>query len=206
MFLEEEGRDFCRFVSNLDKRRIRYLSSMWLLFILLLLPAQAYAQQLPMDFLNPNAYATYNGLPALPDSALYASWGQPAWHGSNTSGESDLPVQQAIYRLQGVADPVHVFSRGDTVLRIGIAYPAIPDVPALLKALGEPALKLDYHFDVAIMQGLRWAYPARGIALDLNDDHSVVIGICLFVPTTAAAYRAEIHTSKPIREFPLSED
>lgn len=158
-----------------------------------------------LKILQTSAYATFQGLPALPDSALQATWGQPAWHGSNTSGESYLAVQQAIYRLEGVADPVHVFSRGDTVLRIEVAYPVIQDVPALLRALGEPALRLDYHFDVAIMQGLRWVFPARGIALDLNDDHSVVIGICLFVPTSAAAYRAEIHTSEPIREFPLDE-
>lgn len=158
-----------------------------------------------LKILQTSAYATFQGLPTLPDSALQAAWGQPAWHGSNTSGESYLAVQQAIYRLDGLADPVHVFSRGDTVLRIEVAYPVIQDVPALLRALGEPALRLDYHFDVAIMQGLRWVFPTRGIALDLNDDHSVVIGICLFVPTSAAAYRAEIHTSEPIREFPLDE-
>lgn len=164
------------------------------------MPAQLF------HILQTSAYANFQGLPALSDSALQATWGEPAWQGSSTSGAAYIPVQHAIYRLDGLADPVHVYSRAGQVMRVDVRFPAIPDVPALLQALGEPALKLDYHFDVAVMEGLRWAYPARGIALDLNDDHSVVIGICLFVPTSAAAYRAEIHTSAPIREFPLQDD
>jgi hypothetical protein len=153
-----------------------------------------------------HAYATYPGLPALTDSALQARWGVPAWHGSGVSGEAKVPVQHSIYRLADLSEPVDVFSRAGEVLRIDIDYPAIPDVPALLQALGEPALRLDYHFDVIVMAGLRWAYPARGIAFDLNDDYSVVISVCLFVPTSPEAYRAEVHTSEPIREFPWQED
>jgi hypothetical protein len=115
---------------------------------------------------------------------------------------------QAVYRraqAAAYAEPLTIWLRGGTVARISVELPALPDVPALLHALGPPDAKLDaWRATVPVRSPeSEWVWAARGLALVLSTDRSNVRQLVVYPPTTVETYRAQIRFDEAPREQPM---
>jgi hypothetical protein len=63
--------------------------------------------------------------------------------------------------------------------------------------LGAPALRLPTVFDALVFEGGELVYPDRGLAVRINPDNGVLLGLLGFAPTTPADYRTRL---RPVLE------
>ena len=115
---------------------------------------------------------------------------------------------QAVYRrarATAYAEALTIWLRGGTVARISVELPALPDVPALLHALGPPDAKLDaWRATVPVRSPeSEWVWAARGLALVLSTDRSNVMQLVVYPPTTVETYRAQLRFDETPREQPM---
>lgn len=91
--------------------------------------------------------------------------------------------------LQGYSKSAFTYLRRDMILFDG-QNPEMPCTGSeLVKALGEPAAKLDWDAGTLPLPGMEWVWPERGIALYLGGDTDHVAHVALFASTTLEDYQ-----------------
>lgn len=91
--------------------------------------------------------------------------------------------------LQGYSKSAFTYLRRDMILFDG-QNPEMPCTGSeLVKALGEPAAKLDWDAGTLPLPGMEWVWPERGIALYLGGDPDHVAHVALFASTTLEDYQ-----------------
>lgn len=65
--------------------------------------------------------------------------------------------------------------------------------------LGEPALRLDLAFDELVLSGGELVYPQRGLAVRMNPENGILLGLVGFAPTTVENY---CRVLRPVAEIP----
>jgi hypothetical protein len=64
--------------------------------------------------------------------------------------------------------------------------------PMTAPDLGEPTARLDTVLDTLVLPNGELVYAARGLALRVNPDNNLLLGVRGFVPTTVANYRRHL--------------
>jgi hypothetical protein len=92
------------------------------------------------------------------------------------------------------------FDAGQLVL-LDVEYPAPPEGwQALVRALGEPAAKLDFAWHIHSLPGAEWVYAERGLAVVVKPDPGLILRVALFAPTTVEHYQRELRVVSRYRE------
>jgi len=71
--------------------------------------------------------------------------------------------------------------------------------PLVAPDLGEPEAMLDSVLDRLFLPGGEPVYATRGLALRVNPENGLLLGVLGFAPTTADAYRARLRPELPPR-------
>ena len=70
--------------------------------------------------------------------------------------------------------------------------------PVVAPVLGEPAVRLDTMLDVLVLAGGELVYPERGLAVRVNPENGLLLGLVGFAPTTVADY---VRRLRPVQEI-----
>ncbi|HWO20848.1 MAG TPA: hypothetical protein VNO30_18910 [Kofleriaceae bacterium] len=127
----------------------------------------------------------------------------PAYDGEGQIQLGSEGVRVAVLRRKapGYSHTLDVQTASGAVVRVDIEHPELAGpVPALLSTLGAPDGKLDYYDGVLLMPGGQQVWPARGLALYLDETGAQVKRIALFKPTDLAHYRRELEPDLRIHE------
>jgi len=152
-------------------------------------------------FLERGDIAEWTGLPAVTrgeldlDEAVEGRWG--------SLGDPPRPARWC-------AGPQGCFEGGTrcwldpsgTVDVLEGVMPASADgEPLTAPGLGEPSLRLDAQLDEVGLRGGELVYPDRGLAVRMNPENGLLLGLVGFVPTTAEDYvrrlRPAADTARP---------
>lgn len=95
-------------------------------------------------------------------------------------------------------DRVKIWFREGTVLKLEGEWPELS--PSAAEALGPPETLLDYRLDTMVVPGGEKAWPTRGVALKLDPEGSLAIGLTGFSPMTLTEYREALKDADDYRE------
>jgi len=150
-------------------------------------------------------FSTWRGLPAHCTLAALARLELGSDETATVLGEGKAPAAYRRARTTAYTELLTLWLRDSAVVRISAELPALPDVPALLHALGPPDAKLDaWRATVPVRSPeSEWVWAARGLALVLSTDHSKVMQLIVYSPTTVDTYRGQIRFDEAPREQPM---
>ena len=87
----------------------------------------------------------------------------------------------------------------ETVVVVEGCLPAADDgTPVPAPDLGEPAVRLDAMLDVVVLRRGELVYPDRGLAVRVNPENGLLLGLVGFAPTTADDY---VRRLRPVQEL-----
>jgi hypothetical protein len=121
-----------------------------------------------------------------------------------TLGEAQVQASYRNARTAAFSENPQVWLRDGAVVRISVEHPGLPELPALLGALGAPEAKLD-AWAATVPKRIpesEWVWPSRGIALVISGGEPPAEQLIVFAPTTLAQYRAQLRYDVAPREFP----
>ena len=106
-------------------------------------------------------------------------------------GTSREPASHQELTVEGFARPVRTWERDQQVVLIEVdATDSDQDLPV---RLGPPTGTLDYYFMTSKIEGGALVFPDKGIAVLTNADHTTVLKILLFSPTSLEHYTESLH-------------
>lgn len=97
-------------------------------------------------------------------------------------------------------DRVKIWFREGIVLKLEGEWPEL--APGAAAALGPPDTRLDYRLDTMVVPGGEQVWPTRGIALKLDSEGNLGVGLTGFSPTTLTEYRETLRDDDDYRESP----
>lgn len=117
-------------------------------------------------------------------------------------GDESLVATYRRAKADAYAEPIKVYLRGDTIVRISIPLPELSDPAGLLAKLGAPDAKLDAWFATTptVHHEAEWVYAQRGLALVLSSNRQNVMELIVYPSTTAERYRKQLRYFEVPRE------
>ena len=149
-------------------------------------------------------FASWSGLPLGCElGAVALVWSLQDDNANAALGTGHNVTYSRSATVSGYGEPVEVWYRDSRVVQISTLYPEISDPKALLATLGAPALKLDCYLQTVpvLNKGGEWVYPDRGLTFRMSSDHTNIIQVFVYPPTTAERYQAELYTLEAPREL-----
>jgi hypothetical protein len=114
------------------------------------------------------------------------------------------PAQEAFWcpavGVEGFDDTIKIWFRDGIVVKLDGEWPEL--APEAIAVLGAAELQLDHRMDVLLVEGGEHVWPSKGIAVKLNRQGTLVVGLSTFQPTTADGYRTNLKTVEEYRESP----
>jgi hypothetical protein len=117
------------------------------------------------------------------------------------------PPEEAFWcpaTVDGYDGAVKIWFRDGVVVKLEGEWPELS--PAEAEVLGPPEMRLDYQLDVMVVPGGEQVWASLGLALKLNSEGSLAVGLSAFPPTTPSGYREALQTFHEYRESPLPEE
>jgi hypothetical protein len=121
-------------------------------------------------------------------------------------GSEYIQTSYKVCSLDNYPEPIQVWFRGEKIVKIEAQYVNLSSdqFEAILQAFGEPVNKFDYYLGSVLTLQAEWTFPERGISLFLNGDHTGLVKISVYHPTSLDEYTRRIRVrSAPAKEFPL---
>jgi hypothetical protein len=162
-----------------------------------------------LDLLATNRLAAWQGLPHDCDiDALSRRLGAPLGGPARaTLGQEQRPTEFMVFRLDGQSRPLRAFEEQRRVLLLDLEYPVFDDdADELRTALGDPAARLDFPWNVLLLKEAEWVYPARGLTLYINPDTRKVLRWAVYAPTDLDAYMRRLRLQLAEHELPLAHE
>jgi hypothetical protein len=121
-------------------------------------------------------------------------------------GEDQLPTDFMVFGLNGQSRPLRVFEEHRRVLLLDLEYPTLGgDADTLQAALGAPAARLDFPWNVLLLKDAEWVYPGRGLTLFINPDTRKILRWAVYTPTDLETYMRRLRLQLAEHELPLVE-
>ncbi len=117
------------------------------------------------------------------------------------------PPQEAFWchaSVDGYDGQVKIWFRDGAVVKLEGEWPDL--LPESADVLGPPEMSLDYQLDVMVVPGGERVWASLGVALKLNSEGSLAVGLSAFPLTTPDGYRETLQTFYEYRESPLPEE
>ena len=150
-------------------------------------------------------FHTWTGIPA---NFLYDDFCSnfPATHDNYGLGRLGRYNEESYYRkhtIEGYGLSAQTWYVGDDIRLIELHFPQLTNTaPELRNCLGEPAIEIDYHLDIALISKGAWLYPEQGIGLFTDHPGLNIMKIYLFHPCTLKHYLDVIHVDAEMEELP----
>lgn len=124
-------------------------------------------------------------------------------YGIGKLGNTFRPAMFRMHVAEGYPFNLKVWFREERVVLIEMNHPRLSHPSQeLLKGLGKPEDKLDYHLDVLPVAGGAWIYPKRGITVFLDVGLTEVMRIAVYPSCSRTEYLEQLHPSGQVREQP----
>ena len=147
--------------------------------------------------------ACWPGLPAglaLEDVAAVLPLAEDV-RGEGVLGQERRPAAWVGAESSTYEGGVRVWHEGGRVLVLEGRDPVDEDgAPLAAPDLGRPEARLDTVLGPLVLPGGERVYAARGLALRVNPENGLLLGVLAFAPTTAQDYRARLRPElQPMR-------
>lgn len=148
------------------------------------------------------AFGRWAGLPPACTLAEVVARFEPVDEGVGRGalGDPGEEAHFAVVRVPSYELPVRVWYRGGTAVLLDAEYPDV--APAELRALPEPAARLDYTWHRLRLAGGQRVWPDRGLALFVNPENGALVHLGVFAPTSLRRYVASLMLSLRTERLP----